>query len=100
MGCPITPRNPVELDKVPMEIEQLRSTWESKRPGRVDSCIISPSGSPETAGYPLSKWQEYQVLHFSCHGSFSAGGPFDAALLLGSDDVRPTELFTIHLKEL
>jgi len=98
MGCPITPRNPVELKGVPQEIGRLHSIWQAKRPGRVDSCIIAPAGSPDQAGFPLSKWHEYQLLHFSCHGNFPASAPLDAALLLGSDDVHPTELFCIQLQ--
>ena len=98
MGCPATPQNPGELPGVPGEIDKLHSLWEAKRPGSVDNCIISFEGSPAQAGYPVSAWHKYQMLHFSCHGSFPPQQPFDAALFLGKDAVRATELFAVRLQ--
>jgi len=98
MGCPATPQNLGELTGVPGEIDKLHSLWEAKRPGSVDSCIIPSEGSPAQAGYPVTDWHKYQMLHFSCHGKFPPEQPFDAALCLGKDEVRVTELFAVRLQ--
>jgi tetratricopeptide (TPR) repeat protein len=98
MGCPETPLNPVRLSSVPEEIGRLNDLWTRRRPDQVDHCIIPPEGSPAQAGFPLSKWHDYGLLHFSCHGDFPAGRPFDAGLLLGSDAVRSSELFAVSLR--
>ena len=98
MGCPETPLNPVRLRSVEEEIRMLNDLWTRQRPRKVDHCIVPPEGSPAKAGFPLSKWREYGILHFSCHGDFPAGRPFDAALLLGSDAVRASELFAASLR--
>lgn len=98
MGCPETPLNPGRLDGVPEEIEDLNKLWEDKLPGKVDHRVLEPNDSPEQVGLPISRWHEYGVLHFSCHGKFEADNPFDAALFLGEDAVRATELFGVRLR--
>jgi hypothetical protein len=98
LGCPETRFNPVRLREVEAEITTLRDIWTEQRPGTVDSAIVSPDGSPAQAGFAISEWRKYRILHFCCHGDFPPGRPFDAALLLGADAVRASELFTVSLE--
>ncbi|MBN9661396.1 MAG: CHAT domain-containing protein [Acidobacteria bacterium] len=99
MGCPETPFNKSPLRGVEKEISELGSVWRERLPESVDDCILPPQGSPEQAGFPLSKWSDYCLLHFSCHGDFPVDRPFDCALMLGSDAVRASELFAVALSE-
>jgi len=98
LGCPETPFNPVRLREVEAEVGILADVWTRERPGTVDRCIVPRLGSPEQAGFAISGWRDYRILHFSCHGEFPPDRPFDAALLLGTDKVHASELFTISLQ--
>ncbi|MBI4313027.1 MAG: CHAT domain-containing protein [Chloroflexi bacterium] len=97
MGCPENAFGGVALDDVPGEINELHDLWSARRPGRVEKRIIPPDGSPKQAGMPVDAWGRFDVLHFACHGEFPEGRALDAALLLGADAVRASELFTARL---
>ncbi len=97
IGCPETPLNPGRLEGVAEEIEALKKLWQDKRPGKIEDRVFRPDDSPDRVGLPISRWCEYGLLHFSCHGKFYPARPFDAALLLGEDAVRATELFGVRL---
>ena len=98
IGCPETPLNPGRLEGVPEEIQALKTLWQDKRPGKVDARVLGPNDSPDGVGLPISSWEEYGLLHVSCHGNFYPDRPFDAALFLGEDAVRATELFGVRLR--
>jgi hypothetical protein len=98
LGCPETPFNPTRLREVEAEIGGLADLWTRGHPGAVDRCLVPREGSPEQSGFGMKTWRDYRVLHFSCHGEFPPGRPFDAALLLGADKVHASELFTISLQ--
>lgn len=85
------------LPQVETELEYLTTTWSKIRPNGVTCRLIEPDGSPEDAGIPPRMWEAYDQIHIACHGVFPEGRAFDAALRLGSDAVRASELFTIRL---
>lgn len=98
LGCPETVFNPVRLREVEAEIAALADLWARERPGTVDRCIVPREGSPKASGIGISDWRNYRMLHISCHGEFPPERPFNAALLLGADEVHASELFTISLQ--
>lgn len=98
MGCPENAFGGELLKKVYDEIDELYGMWSARRPNRVKKSIIPVNGSPEQAGFPMETWYDYEILHFACHGEFPEKRPFDAALLLGKDAIRASELFTIRLR--
>ena len=84
------------LEDVDAEVAELRDVWrEANRD--VTDVTIPVDATPDDAGWPPRRWSGFSVLHFACHGYFPAGRPLDAALRLGTDAVRGSELFAIQL---
>ena len=97
MGCPSNGFGDAKLDDVETEIAEIARIWRSRRPGQVRDCILSADQSPQEAGLDTRRWGQFGILHFACHGVFQEGRPFDAALRLGRDAVRASELFSARL---
>jgi hypothetical protein len=97
LGCPTNGFGDPPLEAVETEIASVARIWRAERPGKVTDRIIPPDGSPMKDGLGPENWGDFGVLHFACHGLFNEGMPFDAALRLGSDAVRASELFVAHL---
>jgi CHAT domain-containing protein len=98
MGCEQDGFSSPPLKEVPDELERLNEVWSKGRYGKTVKCLLPRDSSPEESGFPLSKWIDFDVLHFACHGDFPEGRPFDAALRLGKDAVRTSEFFGVRLK--
>lgn len=58
---------------------------------------LSRDGVSATAGAPLSSWGQFTLIHLACHGIFDPARPLDAALYLGRQTLRVTELFAVRL---
>ncbi len=97
MGCPTNGFGDPRLEEVETEIVKLARIWQAQRPGRVRDYIIAPDQLPEEVGMDAQHWSQFGILHFACHGVFQEGRPFDAALRLGRDAVRASELFSVRL---
>jgi len=97
MGCPTNGFGDPRLEEVETEIVKLARIWQAQRPGRVRDYIIAPDQLPEEVGLDAQHWSQFGILHFACHGVFQEGRPFDAALRLGRDAVRASELFSVRL---
>jgi CHAT domain-containing protein len=97
LGCPINGFGDEPLKEVEAEISGISKIWEKKRPGKVRDCILRPAALLKTEDLGPDHWSEFGTIHIACHGVFSEGRPFDAALRLGSDTVRASELFAVHL---
>ncbi len=98
MGCEQNgfPTDP-PLKHVPDELDTLYETW-SSRTGNVEKFLLTSDSSPKACGLPPKNWQDFDVLHFACHGEFPEDRPFDAGLRLGNDVVRTSEFFGVRLK--
>jgi tetratricopeptide (TPR) repeat protein len=84
------------LTGVETEIQELDQIWRDAT--RTTFAKLVPAGGTlETAGCPTSLWHQFEVLHFACHGVFPAEQPFDAALRIGDEAVRASELFGVKL---
>jgi hypothetical protein len=87
------------LPEVRDEVASVRAAWETERPGRITTAIIPDDGaSPAAAGAPLERWSDYGVVHLACHGDFPKGRPFDASLMLGDEQIGPSDLFATRLR--
>ena len=98
MGCEQNgfPKDP-PLRHVPEELDTLYKTW-SNRTGNIQKHLLMSDSSPVAVGLPPKNWQDFDVLHFACHGEFPEDRPFDAGLRLGNDVVRTSEFFGVRLK--
>jgi len=86
------------LEQVRSEIENLHQVWSTKRPGLVPPpYYIQKQSVPSESGIPLDEWKNFEFIHIACHGVFPAGRPLDAALRLGKEALRASELFGIRL---
>ena len=85
------------LEEVENEINDLAAQWNAKRPGKTRSFPLHSNSSLMQMGFNPHDWPTFDVIHFACHGEFPQDRPFDAALLLGKDALRATEIFTIKL---
>jgi CHAT domain-containing protein len=97
LGCATNGFGDPPLGEVETEIASLARIWQARRPGKVEHRILPPEALPKKQGLGPENWGEFGILHFACHGVFKEGMPFDAALRLGSDAVRASELFSAHL---
>ena len=97
MGCEENGFQDPPLKQVPAELDTLYETW-SKRTGNIQKFLFTRDSSPETCGLPPQNWQEFDVLHFACHGEFPEDRPFDAGLRLGKTAVRTSEFFRVRMK--
>jgi hypothetical protein len=87
------------LEDVAEEVDNVEKVWSTARPGRVTKAILPRTGgSVETVGAPVERWNEFDVLHLACHGVFPDGRPFDAALLLGDQQLGASDIFTLQLR--
>lgn len=96
MGCSYNAFGDPPLRDVESELKELERLW-SGVGRKVIAKVLSANETPKDAGWPPQKWSEFDVLHFSCHGQFLEGRPFDGALRLGTDAVRGSELFATKL---
>ena len=98
MGCEQNgfPNDP-PLKHVPAELETLYQTW-TNHTSKVQKVLLTSDNSPESCGLPPKIWQDFDVLHFACHGEFPEDRPFDAGLRLGNSAVRTSEFFGVRLK--
>jgi CHAT domain-containing protein len=85
------------LPDVGLELSELEQLWMTAS-RTVVSKSLDADATPEDAGWPPTKWSEFGVLHFACHGHFTDGRPLDSALRLGRDAVRGSELFAATLR--
>jgi len=84
------------LPDVDAEIRDLAATWTT--PARTPVAkLISADESLAEVGCPPTTWSGFEILHFACHGVFRADQPFDAALRIGGEAVRASELFAVKL---
>ena len=97
MGCEQDGLGSPPLKHVPDELDTLYETWSSQT-GKARKFLLASDSSPDACGLPLENWQDFDVLHFACHGEFPEDRPFDAALRLGNDAVRTSEFFGVRLK--
>jgi len=97
VGCEQDDFGGARLIDVPDEIGALRALWSAARPGRVVDRLVPRTGTLEAEGLPPERWGGFDVLHFACHGVFPAERPLDAALRLGREAVRVSELFATRL---
>src|SRR5262249_21528294 len=97
LGCPANGFGDPPLEEVETEIDSLARIWRAQLPDKVRDCILPPDARPKKLGLGPEHWGEFGLLHFACHGVFKEGMPFDAALRLGSEAVRASELFSAHL---
>ena len=96
MGCARDGFGHPALPGVADELTELDSLWRERglSPTRID---LAPDATPESAGAPLSSWSEPALIHLACHGKFDAERPLDAALYLGRQALRVSELFGMRL---
>jgi CHAT domain-containing protein len=97
VGAPSTELHPTELPQVEAELSEIQRVWSRARPGHVARVIVGRDQTLADAGRPPETWSRADVLHLSCHGNFPVTRPFDAALLLGRDALRASELFATRL---
>ena len=97
MGCEQDGLGSPPLKHVPDELDTLYETW-SSRTDKARKFLLASDSSPDACGLPLKNWQDFDVLHFACHGEFPEDRPFDAALRLGNDAVRTSQFFGVRLK--
>jgi tetratricopeptide (TPR) repeat protein len=88
-------RNP-RLQDVEREIDELGKLWRAASHLAV-TALVAADGTLDAAGCPSRTWGNFEILHFACHGAFPEGRPFDAALLIGSEAVRGSEIFAVKL---
>lgn len=98
LGCAENDFKDPILKEVPDEIEALSDLWSAARPSKVTKRLIAREQSPSDAGVPLDIWGEFDVIHIACHGVFPETRPLDAALRLGNDNIRTSEMFGVRLK--
>jgi len=97
LGCPTNGFGDAPLPDVETEITSIAEIWQAQRPGKVESHILPPDALLDSDNLGLEHWSDFGTLQIACHGTFREGMPFDAALRLGSDAVRASELFSSHL---
>jgi CHAT domain-containing protein len=84
------------LAGVETEIADLATLWRQASRDTVTK-LVPQDGTLAAAGWPASRWGRFEVLHFACHGVFREERPFDAALRIGSEAIRGSELFAVKL---
>jgi CHAT domain/MalT-like TPR region len=97
LGCPRNGFGDVALKDVDTEIASLGEIWKAARPGKVKERILAAEAEVKKEGLGPEEWGGFGILHFACHGVFKEGMPFDAALRLGSESIRASELFGAQL---
>ena len=97
LGCPTNGFGDPPLEAVESEIGDIARIWEVKRPQKVKHRILPADASLETEALSPDRWRDFGIIHIACHGVFREGMPFDAALRLGKDAVRASELFAARL---
>ena len=97
LGCPTNGFGDPPLEAVETEIARIARIWQVKQPDKVKECMVPADALLETQELGLDHWSEFGIIHIACHGVFREGMPFDAALRLGRDAVRASELFSVHL---
>ena len=97
LGCPTNGFGDPPLEAVETEIASIAKIWDAQRPGKVKDRILPADARLEMHDLGPNHWSDFGIVHIACHGVFKEGMPFDAALRLGSDAVRASELFSAHL---
>lgn len=96
LGCAQDGFGHARLPGVSEELAELDALWRARGEGptRVD---LPEDGVPASAGAPLPSWAGYALIHLACHGTFDPARPLDAALYLGRQALRVSELFAARL---
>jgi CHAT domain-containing protein len=97
MGCEQDSFGGAKLPEVPQEITSLQAIWEAQPQVAVTLCQFAPETRFGGQVPELERWGEFGLLHFACHGVFDPERPLDAALRLGREAVRASELFAVKL---
>jgi hypothetical protein len=97
LGCVSNGFGDPELHDVAPEIDGIEGAWAAAAPGTTTARLLGPDDDLDAVGAPLGSWDGYRYLHLSCHGHFPEGRPFDAALRLGTEALRGSELFGARL---
>jgi CHAT domain-containing protein len=98
MGCVQDAFGSRSLKNVPNDLDTLALLWSGSGSSPVTSCLIPTDGSPDQAGLPPTKWEDFEFLHIACHGKFPEERPLDAALYLGKEALRVSEFFAVRLR--
>jgi CHAT domain-containing protein len=84
------------LRDIDLELTELAEIWGGSDHA-VECHLVERNARPADIGWPPSRWADFKVVHLACHGVFPEGRPFDAALRLGGDAIRGSELFAAKL---
>jgi CHAT domain-containing protein len=85
------------LPGVKEELNEIQKTWSDLDSQNLIRRHLEPEENLESAGIPLDRWAEFDLLHVACHGVFPDGRPFDAALRLGSQALRTSQFFGVRI---
>jgi CHAT domain-containing protein len=96
MGCRQDGFASPPLDDVALELASLARAW-TDAGQQVQADALPPQGRPQGPA-ALAQWPAFDVIHLACHGRFDPASPFDAALYLGSEAVRASDFFSLHLR--
>ena len=99
LGCVTNGFGDSPLQDVEPEIREIDATWaaQASEDAPTHARLLGSEDGLDAAGAPLSDWGEFAHVHLACHGDFPEGRPFDAALRLGREALRGSELFGTRL---